>query len=146
MKKLALLIPLFLTLFILPKNAEAISSGFNKGTAGLIVYKDDCPYCMRSIGLYLCVVGQQLMGNPYTTNAKSRSMSLTTVIATTAIFFLGIGAFLGKVSWGTVVATTLGIVIMISALGIAATLTGNRVNGGLWCGNTGVTSFGKPIN
>ena len=60
-------------------------------------------------GVYECVTGNGLFA----------------IIATMAIFFLGIGAFFGKVNWGLVIVITLGIVVIVGAAGIAATLTGS---------------------
>ena len=59
-------------------------------------------------GIYDCVTGNGLFA----------------IIATMAIFFLGIGAFFGKVNWGLVIVITLGIVVIVGAAGIAGTLVG----------------------
>jgi type IV secretory pathway VirB2 component (pilin) len=61
-------------------------------------------------GIYNCVVG----GN------------LITVIATVGIFFLGIGAFFGKVNWGLVIIIALGIVVIVGAMNIAVAFTGGN--------------------
>jgi type IV secretory pathway VirB2 component (pilin) len=57
------------------------------------------------------------------------SGSLLTVIATVGIFFLGIGAFFGKVNWGLVIIIALGIVVITGAMGIAEMF----VEGGTGC-------------
>jgi type IV secretory pathway VirB2 component (pilin) len=48
--------------------------------------------------------------------------NLLAIIATMAIFFLGIGAFFGKVNWGLVIMVALGIAVIVGAMGIAATV------------------------
>jgi type IV secretory pathway VirB2 component (pilin) len=63
--------------------------------------------------VYACVTGNGLFA----------------IIATMAIFFLGIGAFFGKVNWGLVIVITLGIVVIVGAAGIASTLTGSDCDG-----------------
>ena len=60
-------------------------------------------------GVYNCIVDSNLL----------------TVIATVGIFFLGIGAFFGKVNWGLVIIIALGIVVIVGAMGIATTLAGS---------------------
>lgn len=46
------------------------------------------------------------------------------MIATVAIIFLGIGAFFGKVNWGLVIITVVGIVILVGAGEIAFIFAG----------------------
>ncbi len=55
--------------------------------------------------------------------------NLLTIIATVGIFFLGIGAFFGKVNWGLVIIIAIGIVVIVGAMSIASSLT----NGGGTC-------------
>ncbi len=65
--------------------------------------------------------------------------TLVTVIATVAIFFLGIGAFFGKVNWGLVIMVALGIAVLLGALAIAATVTGNSNCSGKSLGSAATT-------
>ena len=51
--------------------------------------------------------------------------NMLTIVATVGIFFLGIGAFFGKVNWGLVIIIALGIVVIVGAMTIASTLTSN---------------------
>ena len=69
---------------------------------------------LGSVGAVACGVYECVTGN-----------GLFAIIATMAIFFLGIGAFFGKVNWGLVIVITLGIVVIVGAAGIASTLTGS---------------------
>ncbi len=46
------------------------------------------------------------------------------VMATTAIFFLGVGAFFGKVNWGLIIVAIIGIVVIFGAFQIALMIVG----------------------
>lgn len=69
---------------------------------------------LADVGGIACAVYDCVTGN-----------GLFAIIATMAIFFLGIGAFFGKVNWGLVIVITLGIVVIVGAAGIASTLVGS---------------------
>jgi len=68
---------------------------------------------LKDIGRVACLAYDCVTGN-----------GLFAIIATMAIFFLGIGAFFGKVNWGLVIVITLGIVVIVGASGIASTFLG----------------------
>lgn len=50
------------------------------------------------------------------------SSDLMIIIATVAIFFLGIGAFFGKVNWGLVIIVVLGVVVITGAMQIGSAI------------------------
>jgi type IV secretory pathway VirB2 component (pilin) len=54
-------------------------------------------------------------------------------IASLAIIALGIGLFLGKLSWGLAVATALGIAMIFGAPNIVDWLSGNQFQGNIIC-------------
>ncbi len=72
-------------------------------------------HALNTVGTTVCSVYGCIVNN-----------ELLAVIATVAIFFLGIGAFFGKVNWGLVIIIALGVVIIVGAMGIATTLVGGN--------------------
>jgi type IV secretory pathway VirB2 component (pilin) len=52
------------------------------------------------------------------------SSDLVLVIATLGIFFLGIGAFFGKVNWGLVIIVVIGIIVIAGAMQLASAISG----------------------
>ena len=72
---------------------------------------------LADVGGVACLIYECITGN-----------GLFAIIATMAIFFLGIGAFFGKVNWGLVIVITLGIVVVVGAMGIANTLVGGTAS------------------
>ncbi len=63
------------------------------------------------------------------------SNGVVLAIATTAILFLGIGAFFGKVNWGMLFVAGTGMVVIAGAYGIAALLLPNATDPTGNCGN-----------
>ena len=74
---------------------------------------------LGSVGASVCRIYNCIVNN-----------SLVLVIATVAIFFLGIGAFFGKVNWGLVIVITLGLVVIAGAMEIATMVLGQTSTGG----------------
>jgi type IV secretory pathway VirB2 component (pilin) len=58
-------------------------------------------------------------------------------IATIAIIALGIGLFMGKLSWGLAVATALGIAMIFGASSIVDWLSGSGFDGSINCDSSG---------
>jgi type IV secretory pathway VirB2 component (pilin) len=81
--------------------------------AVLTILVPQASFALGSVGDTVCKV--------YTCIVSS---NMLTIIATVGIFFLGIGAFFGKVNWGLVIIIALGIVVIVGAMGIASTLVG----------------------
>jgi type IV secretory pathway VirB2 component (pilin) len=64
------------------------------------------------------------------------SSDLVLVIATLGIFFLGIGAFFGKVNWGLVIIVVIGIVVISGAMSLASAISSGNGSAGS-CTKTG---------
>ncbi len=97
------LFALFLSLVILPSYSYAEIFFEVKSTAGRL----------SNVGEIACATYYCITNN-----------GLFSLIATMAIFFLGIGAFFGRIMWGTVLVTTLAVVLIVGASNIATTLVG----------------------
>ncbi len=80
--------------------------------AALTIIVPQSSFALSSVGDTVCAI--------YTCIVSS---NMLTLIATVGIFFLGIGAFFGKVNWGLVIIIALGIVIIVGAMTIATKLT-----------------------
>ena len=62
------------------------------------------------------------------TIAKYLNGPIARTIATIGIIFLGFGAFFGKLNWGAVLTTALGIFIIFGAARIIGTMAGDTEN------------------
>lgn len=86
------------------------------------------------------VYAQDLIGTPKNTEAfknvagvactiaKYLNGPIARTIATIGIIFLGFGAFFGKLNWGAVLTTALGIFIIFGAAKIIGTVAGDTGN------------------
>jgi len=84
----------------------------------VVVMMPDFAYAVDTpMGTVLCTVQRWFTGN------TGRGL------ATIAITIIGIGALLGKVSWGMAMIVGIGVAIVFGAAGIVSAMGGNLVNG-----------------
>ncbi len=71
--------------------------------------------------------------------AKTLNGPIARTIATIGIIFLGFGAFFGKLNWGAVLTTALGIFIIFGAAQIIGTVASSSGNESSGATGTGIT-------